>query len=280
MLNAIRLIFLLTFCCFLLSAQSATIKVPVANMFSQASEDTDVVSQAILGTNVKIVERKSGWARIQTPDEYLGWIPITQLVESTAPYGKASSLKVNSLFSHLYREPSVTKHAPLLTVPFEATLELVRKQDARWAQVRLPDDRAAWIQLGDTGLPSQPLDVAEMITLSKRFLGLPYTWGGTSSFGYDCSGYTQMLCRRRGILMPRDADDQAFWNGMSKVEPKDIQPGDLLYFGKSLDKITHTGLFIGQGEFIHATVSGRPIIQISTLAGEWTKSMVAIRRPK
>ena len=72
-----------------------------------------------------------------------------------------------------------------------------------------------------------------MLALSKTFLGLPYTWGGTSSYGYDCSGFTQMLERRRGVIMPRDAQPQADWSGVVPVERKDLQPGDLLYFGSS-----------------------------------------------
>lgn len=264
------------------AAVPATIKLPVANMFRAASADTDVVSQAIFGTNVQVLEEKPGWARIETPDAYTGWVEASTLVKSATPYGTgANVLRINALFSHLYREPDLTKHAPLLTVPFETTLELIVKKDARWAQVRLPDDRSAWVQLGDAGLTNEALTIPQMIELSKRFLGLPYTWGGTSSFGFDCSGYTQMLCRRRKIFMPRDADQQAFWTGMDKVDQKNLQPGDLLYFGKSIDHITHTGLYIGRGEFINATTAGKPIVQISVLAEpQWTKLLVAIRRPK
>ena len=118
--------------------------------------------------------------------------------------------------------------------------------DARWLQVRLPDDRAGWMQAGDVSFDPKPLTIAETLEFSKRFLGLPYTWGGTSSFGYDCSGFAQMLCRRRGVLMPRDAQPQADWSGVVAVDRKDLQPGDLLYFGASDKKITHTGIYHGR----------------------------------
>ncbi|MBI5085147.1 MAG: C40 family peptidase [Acidobacteria bacterium] len=120
-----------------------------------------------------------------------------------------------------------------------------------------------------------------MIELYKRFLGLPYTWGGTSSFGYDCSGFTQMLVRRGGVQMPRDAQPQADWEGQQKVEKSGLQSGDLLYFGASAKKITHTGFYIGNGEFIHSTTSDMPVIQISRLDDEkWTKLLVGCRRWK
>ena len=97
-----------------------------------------------------------------------------------------------------------------------------------------------------------------MLALAKRFLGLPYTWGGTSSFGYDCSGFAQMLGRRRGVMMPRDAQPQADWSGVVPVERKDLQPGDLLYFGSSDKHITHTGIYLGDGKFINATTHETP----------------------
>ena len=281
-MNSVKLLLLLAILLLpvLAAAESAVVVSPVANMYSKPTLDADVVSQAIYSTNVRVVERKEGWAQIQTPDEYKGWVEQSALL-AAKPYVTGDAVQVGSLFAHLYREPSVTKHQPLLTVPFETRLEKVRQHDARWLVVRLPDDRAAYLQAGDLMDANKPLTIPQTIDLSKRFLGLPYTWGGTSSFGYDCSGFTQMLCRRRGILTPRDADDQAFWSGMDKVENKDVAAGDLLYFGSSLQKITHTGMYIGGGQFIHATTNERPVIQISEFADpHWTRILVAIRRPK
>jgi probable lipoprotein NlpC len=68
---------------------------------------------------------------------------------------------------------------------------------------------------------------------------------------------------------------------MSKVEKENLQPGDLLYFGTSLQKITHTGFYIGNGEFIHSTTNQHPVLQISSLADDhWTRLFVAARRWK
>jgi cell wall-associated NlpC family hydrolase len=266
---------------------TATVLQPVANMYSRPSTDADVVSQAIFGANVAIVEQKDGWAHIRTADDYLGWTPLTALLPGK-PYAAAGrAAEVESLFAHIYRESSVTRHAPLITVPFESRLELAAEpkaeagEAARWLEVRLPDGRAGWVQTGDVSLDPKPLGIAETLEFAKRFLGLPYTWGGTSSYGYDCSGFSQMLGRRRGVIMPRDAQPQAEWSGVTAVDRPHLEPGDLLYFGASEKKITHTGIYLGDGKFINATTHLTPMVRIDDLNDAyWTKLLVAARRLK
>jgi cell wall-associated NlpC family hydrolase len=262
---------------------NAVVLSPVANMYSKPSEDADVVSQAIYGSNVGVVERQEGWARIRTADDYTGWTPLGALLPGKTYAASGRVAEVASLFAHIYREADVTAHAPLLTVPFESRLEVVAEPpgQARWLQVRLPDGRAGWVQAGDIAFDAKPLGIPEMLQFSKRFLGLPYTWGGTSTFGYDCSGFAQMLVRRRGVLMPRDAQPQADWSGMAPVERKDLKPGDLLYFGGSAKEITHTGVYLGDGKFIDATTWQTPMVRIDDLNdAHWSRLLVAMRRVK
>jgi hypothetical protein len=266
-------------------AANAVVIEPVANMYSRAARDADVVSQAIYSTNVSILEEQKGWLHVRTPDAYTGWLPSSAAVRR-ATYGAGGGrvAQVSSLFASLYREKDITEHQPVITVPLEARLEVIAGPvgtDGRWIEVRLPDERTAWVQAGDVSFDAPKLSTAETIEYSRRFLGLPYLWGGTSTFGYDCSGYMQMLCRRRGVLIPRDADQQAAWEGMEKVAFDQLQPGDLLYFGPRPEKITHTGMYIGNGEFINATTYQHPVIQICRLGdAHWKELLVAARRLK
>lgn len=256
---------------------------PVANMYSRPSLDADVVSQAIYGSNVMLLEAKEGWTRIRTGDDYTGWIPAADMRQGE-PYATTGRVaQVAAKFAHVYREADVTKHAPLITLPFEAKLEAPAPpaDGARWVQVRLADHAMAWIQTGDLTFDAKPLSVPEMLALAKQFLGTPYTWGGTSSYGYDCSGFAQMLQRRRGVLMPRDAQPQAEWSGVAPVEAKDLKPGDLLYFGSSEKKITHTGTYLGDNKFISATTHETPVIRIDDITDPyWARLLVARRRVK
>jgi gamma-D-glutamyl-L-lysine dipeptidyl-peptidase len=296
--NALGTLALLAALCVSSALANSTqiVVVPVANMYSGPSDQTDVVSQAIYGSNVTLLTAQGEWCKIQTTDHYKGWVPSRhlRLVQSGAGYATAGAVvQVDSLFANVYREPDVTRHKPVITVPFESRLEVIaddasgEKKTAGkgshegWLQVRLPDKRSAWIQSSDVVTDPKPLSIPESIALAKRFLGIPYLWGGTSSFGFDCSGFTQMVVRARGFNMPRDADKQAAWTGVVTVDRKDLQPGDLLFFGASARKIDHTGMYIGDGQFIQDTTTGHPVVQISRLDDEpWTHLLVASRRVK
>ena len=266
------------------SADNAVVVQPVANMYSRASTDADVVSQAIFSTNVAVLEQDGAWLKIRTPDAYTGWVQANVTVRSKPYADTGSVVQVEALFANLYRETNITKHQPVITIPFESRLEVIGEPEAggRWFQVRLPDDRTAWVQAGDvTSAPRHDMSVAELIDWSKRFVGLPYLWGGTSTYGYDCSGFMQMLCRRRGFSLPRDAQPQAEWSGVAPVEKSELRPGDLLYFGSSPKHITHTGMYVGNGLFINATAHQHPMVQVDNLNEEhWTKLLVAARRIK
>jgi cell wall-associated NlpC family hydrolase len=286
--GAISFVLLFAATCFAQADRLGTlvVAIPVADMYSAPREDADVVSQAIYGSNLVVLEEGSGWVRARTPDQYSGWLNLSKvrsLSKNESPYATSGKVvQVSSLLANLYREADVTAHRPVFAVPFESRLEVVAPgmgDDAGWLQVRLVDGSSAWIQGGDVSGDLRPLTIDESLALARRFLGVTYTWGGRSSLGFDCSGFTQMLVRSRGIVMPRDADKQATWEGATPVDRRHVRAGDLLFFGSSANQITHTGMFIGHGQFIHDTTYRHPGVQISRLQDTpWTKLLVACRR--
>ncbi|HVJ05383.1 MAG TPA: C40 family peptidase [Candidatus Saccharimonadales bacterium] len=258
---------------------------PVISMYSSASTEHEVVSQALYGTGVLAVEIKDEWIKIRTEDGYEGWVDASGLAAIPGGYAPdGRTVRVAQLSANVYREADVTKHAPVLNLPWEARLEVLPVKvgsGERWLQVKLVNGQTAYVQQGDVSADFSSLTIEQTINLAHKFLGVTYTWGGTSSYGYDCSGFTQMLIRQRGITMPRDADVQARWSGVAPVSRKDLMPGDLLFFGESSEKITHTGMYIGAGEFIHSTTHAHPAVQVSKLEDmPWTKLLIAARRVK
>jgi SH3-like domain-containing protein len=259
---------------------------PVINMYAKPLVESEVVSQAIYGTGVQLLKQQEDWISIRSADGYEGWVEASGLkaLQAGGYAAEGKLVQVAGLSVNVYRDPSVTHHAPLLQLPWEARLEAApgaAEESERWLRVRLVDGQLGWVQRGDLRQASSPLSIDETIALAQRFMGITYTWGGVSSFGFDCSGFTQMLMRQRGILMPRDADVQAAWSGLVAVERKDLKAGDLLFFGADAAHITHTGMYIGNGEFIHDTTHDHPGVQISRVNDEpWTRILVAARRAK
>jgi cell wall-associated NlpC family hydrolase len=93
-------------------------------------------------------------------------------------------------------------------------------------------------------------------------MGSPYLWGGASSKATDCSGFVKLVYYAQGIILARDASQQARYGDPVDFTNMDkLQPGDLLFFGSSAQRISHEGIYLGKGDFIHS--SGR--VHISSI---------------
>lgn len=275
-----------------LDETAAVVTGAVENMHRGSSADTDVVSQAILGTNVKLLQKERNaadedWYEVETPDAYTGWIaaPALRVPDpGEAPYASSGPVfVVNSLLANTYREPDVTEHKPFKVAPISAVLEITGEEGERWLKVRLPCGAQAWIQRGDGDVREAPWawprrPVEDMVALAKRFLGLPYTWGGTSPLGLDCSGFVQLVYKMSGIGILRDADIQMEQSGLVPVPAGEERAGDLVFFGRT--GIGHVGMMIDAEYFINATTHETPTVRIDRLMDDYWRTIYrGARRP-
>ena len=274
------------------NARHAVVLGTAENMYSGASPDKDVVSQALLGQIVSVLETRDGFARIETPDRYAGWVPASAIFEYPDPkaprYAARGTLaEVTSLMANVYRDPDVTKARPKALAPLGARLEVVRPAEdpqKRWVTVRLPSGEAAYVQSGDVrivdaGAPRTRGSEADLVATARRFSGVPYLWGGMSVHGLDCSGLTSRVYAVNGIDLPRDADMQFDDPRARAVERADLRPGDLVFFGQK--KITHVGMYVGDGRFINATTHTRPDVHEESLDDPyWAALYRGARRPR
>lgn len=140
--------------------------------------------------------------------------------------------------------------------------------DETWKALR--DSRA-----GVSRSFSRRLNTNGMLSFAKRFIGVPYLWGGNSPDGFDCSGFTQYVFRASGISLPRTADVQ-FQVGIP-VRYDQLKPGDLVFFSTYEPGPSHNGIYLGDGIFISAT-SSRGIAIDRMGSPYWNSRYVGARR--
>jgi cell wall-associated NlpC family hydrolase len=275
--------------------QEAVVLPAVENMYEHPSATSAVVSQALLGQVVAIAEEKDGFARIETPDHYQGWIPIGALFRYPDPAAPRYASKgpvadVIALMANLYRDPDVTTARPKAQAPLGTRLEVTSSapfppghEGERWIAVRLPSGESAYVQrgdvrLGDAAAPRPTGTGSDLVATARRFTGTPYLWGGMSQRGLDCSGLMSRVFAANGIDLLRDADIQFTDPRGRAVARAALQPGDLVFFGRN-DKATHVGLYVGGNRFLSATTHETPAVHEDAMDDPyWAPRYLGARR--
>lgn len=238
------------------------IAAPVAPMFAAPDAASEQVSQALLGMAVRVVEERGEWSRLRTPDGYEGWAASSGL--TAAPEGWTAPFReVDDLWANL-RAASDSRQAAVLHAPIGTQLPQCGEA-AGWVQLLLPDGRRLWTEAHRArpkGVgPCRSRSRSAMIRTARRFLGVPYLWGGNSPWGLDCSGFVQLVYRLHGYSLRRDAHMQ-FADGTPAGAPIG---GDLVFFGPEgqPECITHVGMMLDDRRYIHA--KGSACVRIDVL---------------
>jgi gamma-D-glutamyl-L-lysine dipeptidyl-peptidase len=227
---------------------------PVVNLRKTSEDTSEVVSQVLFGEEVICLQESQLKTLVQTPDGYQGWVYSACLVPDYQGNMTTSRLVVPIYWSKLIRL------GPMFYLPFGVSVKVIdTEQD--WNTIELPGKEICYIQSGN--LVDQ-ISFKDLYSLTTQFLGIPYIWGGRSSFGFDCSGFSQMIYRYLGFLLPRDSSDQA--KDCRFKETSQPKIGDLIFWGQSIDQISHVGISIGNEQFIHASIKEQmPWVRISSL---------------
>ncbi len=122
-------------------------------------------------------------------------------------------------------------------------------------------------------------DVAERAAgYAAQLVGKAYRYGGASpTTGFDCSGLVQYTYARAGRKLPRSTDDQRV--AAQRIKLSELQPGDLVFFDQEGKKNSHVGIYIGNGEFVHAPSSGKRVRRDRLDMPYWSRHISEARRP-
>lgn len=246
------------------------------NLRLELSDKQLTQSQALLGEEVIIDNFEKEWAHIiavnqptrKDPRGYPGWIPIQQITQvEKNEWRTKQQVVVIKPQATLYNKDK----QPLMKLSFATTLPFI-KDSINLVEVKLPN-AIGYLSKDDVTINRENLDI---IDLGMQFIGLPYFWGGMSSYGYDCSGFTYSIHKAAGVIIPRDASDQIKQG--KRISLKHISQGDLLFFQNKKGNVHHVGLYVGEGRMLHSPHTGKSLEIIKIDKTKYEQELCAVRR--
>lgn len=209
----------------------------------EPNDTSEMISQVLFGDYFKVLERRKKWSKIRLDfDNYEGWIDNKQF-----------KLISEELYSSILNNPSTLAgeiidfvtdtHENFYTIPIGCSLPFFENGSLKIGENSFSYDGTVLTEI----LPKE-----NIIDVASKFLNAPYLWGGKTPFGMDCSGFVQVVFRMSGIELPRDAWQQAE-QGSQIDFAEEARVGDLAFFGKENEAITHVGIVLNEGNIIHCS---------------------------
>jgi cell wall-associated NlpC family hydrolase len=247
-------------------------------------------TQLLMGEGVQVLAESDGWSRVVAPWQessrndsgYPGWVRTAHL-DRHVPLRRGAAATV------------VTRSATCRVAGGEVDLSFgtmlwIQSVGAETATLHLPGDRSGVVSLDALRLThkrqQQVYGSDDVLNAAAQFLGLRYLWGGTSAWGLDCSGLAHLVFRAFGVLLPRDAHDQAAF--VESVPLDEVRPGDLYFFARPGKAVYHVGFATrpvaadGTRWMLHAPEGGE-LIEDAPLAPHRVETLVSagrVRKPR
>lgn len=246
----------------------AVVNLSVCNIRSKPEHSAELATQAIMGTPLKVYKEINSWYLVQTPDDYLGWVDSDGIELKNSQEMKIwldkQKLFYKNLFGFIYSNENFDM---IISDVVAGNIVSFNQELKNCYRVELPDGRIGYIkkdeaEMFDTWFNNLSFMPDKVIEFGKKMIGFPYLWGGTSIKGVDCSGFIKTIFFYHGLILPRDANQQAL---IGEEVPFDLEfsklkLGDLIFFGRKAssarpERITHVGIYLGNKKFMHS--SGR-----------------------
>lgn len=226
--------------------------VTCAPMRAEATDRSEMVNQLLIGEIAKVTAETDLWVQLtKERDGYVGWCNKNELffiAENNSLNLSLSDFNSQAKASHYetFKARNIQKPNQIILIPPAAPI------------VHDIDNARLSYLFGNFEIVDflTPLPTNNLLATALAFLGTPYLWGGLSTLGIDCSGFTQSVAALHAIELPRDASQQAK-NALPITANellKKAKPSDLLFFNPSTSKnISHVGFYLGNGLLLHAS---------------------------
>ena len=235
----------------------------VVNVRSRASKSSSVQTQLADGTEVVTLWSEGDFIKIAYGEDYNEGYVINTSLDLTGEW--VDKDVISDRQKQVAEEKAAAERAAAEAAAAERAAAAAK---AKSASLKTSTAKSS---TSSSGAPAASSKGQAIVNTAKKYLGVPYVWGGTSPRGFDCSGLVQYVCRQNGISVNRVAADQAR-NG-SYVSRDNLQPGDLVFFAKG-GRIHHVGIYVGNGNMIHAPQTG-DVVKISSINSSYRKSTYA-----
>ncbi len=220
--------------------------VSIMPLRAEADDRSEMVSQVLFGETLYVLEMRSNWARVRlSTDHYEGWVDPKQFVViEDAELNRMNSAE-QFFTTDLVQILTHTKSKQMIPLIMGSHLSGLKNGKFEMAGEKYKFDGAA-ISATKKSTRKRILENAMM------YINAPYLWGGKSPFGIDCSGFSQTVYKVSGIMLNRDASQQAM-QGETVNFITDALAGDLAFFDSDEGNIIHVGILLGDNKVIHAS---------------------------
>ena len=207
----------------------------------EPNDRSEIVSQVLFGEHFEVLETVKQWTKVRLQyDRYEGWIDTKQyqpIAEADFKQLGKDAIVLNADLVEYVTAPNDL----LMPVPLGASLSFLNHSDINVQHFDFEGLRVSGVKAKQ-----------ELIPTSFMYMNAPYSWGGKTPFGIDCSGFTQMVYKLNGHRLLRDAAQQATQgDALSFIE--ESEPGDLAFFDNEDGRIIHVGIIMEDNYIIHAS---------------------------
>ena len=247
------------------------------------------------GQSVNVLSTSNGWSKINYNGS-TGYVS-SQYLQSTKPSSSSSSETsqtvkyVNTTSGLNMRTGPATSYAKITTIAYGQSVNVLSTSNG-WSKINysgstgyvssqyLQSKKPSSSSSSNSGSTSVSSSASSVIAYAKTLLGKPYVWGAQGPNSFDCSGFTYYVFKNKaGIVLPRTSSAQSKYG--TSVSWSNLRAGDLMFFdtnGANNGQVSHVGLYIGNGQMIHASSSQRKIVITSVNTSYYKNAFVNARR--